>query len=515
VNPLRLLLLEDSDRDAERILAHLAEGAFDCRAVRARTRDEFVAGLGDCPHDLILSDFSPPSFDGLAALKLAREACPDVPFLFVSGATGEEVAVEALKSGATDYVLKQRLDRLVPAVRRALAEARERAERRRLEAQLRRQAEELALAARRKDEFLAVLAHELRNPLAPVRNALQIMRLHGTADPTLGQARAIIERQVQHLGRLVDDLLDVSRIGRGKVQLKKERVELSAVVAAALEVARPLIEKRQHRLTVTLAPDPLWLDADFVRLEQVVTNLLTNAAKYTDPGGDIRVSTAVEGGEAVLRVRDTGIGIPPAMRPRIFDLFMQADSSAHRTQGGLGVGLTLVKRLVEMHGGSVGVTSAGVGQGSEFVVRLPLAGAREDPAAPPAAPAEAVQPPGRPKRVMVVDDNKDGADSLAMLVRLWGHDALLAYDGDSALKKAEAEQPDVVLLDIGLPGLDGYQVARRLRERSAEHPVLVALTGYGKEEDRRRSREAGFNHHLTKPVDPDALQRLLAGGPAG
>jgi signal transduction histidine kinase len=287
VSKLRLLLLEDSPLDAELIVTHLAEGGFDCDASRVQTRADFEAALaGDCP-DLILADFLMPSFDGVTALKMAQERCPDVPFLFVSGAMGEEVAIETLKSGATDYVLKQRLERLVPAVRRALREAAERAERRRLEEALRQRAEELAEAARRKDEFLATLAHELRNPLATVRNAVQLMQLHGVADPTLERARDIIERQTRNLARLVDDLLDLSRIGRGKMELRRERVELSATAGLAVESVRPLLDSRQHRLTVELAAEPLWLDADPVRLEQVITNLLSNAAKYTDPGGQV------------------------------------------------------------------------------------------------------------------------------------------------------------------------------------------------------------------------------------
>jgi two-component system CheB/CheR fusion protein len=509
VSKLRLLLLEDSPLDAELILAQLADGGFECDASRVQTRADFEAALaGDCP-DLILADFSLPSFDGVTALKLAQGRCPDVPFLFVSGAMGEEVAIETLKSGATDYVLKQRLERLVPAVRRALREAEERAERRRLEEALRQRAEELAEADRRKDEFLATLAHELRSPLATIRNAVQLMRLQGVADPTLERARDIVERQTRNLSRLVDDLLDLSRIGRDKMELRRERVDLSATAGLAVESARPLLDSRQHRLSVELAAEPLWLDADPVRLEQVITNLLNNAAKYTDPGGHVWLTTARDDGQAVLRVRDNGIGIPAELQARIFDLFMQSERALDRAQGGLGIGLTLVRRLVELHGGTIQVASPGAGRGSEFTVRLPLAvgpvGAAAAPAAAPEAAAAA-----RTKRVMVVDDNRDGAESLAMLLRFWGHEPELAHDGPSAVELAEAARPDVVLLDIGLPGMDGYQVARRLRDRLDPRTMLVALTGYGQDEDRRRAREAGFDHHLIKPVDMDALRALLA-----
>jgi signal transduction histidine kinase len=512
VSELRLLLIEDSALDAELILARLTEGSFVCASWRVQTRADYEAALAGCAFDVILADFALPSFDGITALKLAQERCPDVPFLFVSGAMGEEVAIETLKSGATDYVLKQRLERLVPAVRRALREAAERAERRRLEEALRRRAEELAEADRRKDEFLATLAHELRNPLGPIRNALQLLRLHGTGDPVLEKARAIAERQTRNLSRLVDDLLDVSRVGRGKLHLHKERVDLSVVAGLAAESVRPLMEERRHRLSVELAAEPLPLDADPVRLEQVMTNLLTNAAKYTDPGGHIWLATARENGTGLLRVRDTGIGIPAEAQGRIFDLFMQTEPALNRSQGGLGIGLTLVKRLVELHGGTIAVASPGAGRGSEFTVRLPLAVRPAEAASGPGAAAATGAGPGRTRRILVVDDNRDGAESLALLLRFWGHEALLAHDGPTALAVGEAEAPDVVLCDIGLPGMDGYQVAQRLRQRLRGRPMLVALTGYGQDADRRRSREAGFDHHLTKPVDPESLRGLLGQG---
>jgi two-component system CheB/CheR fusion protein len=406
-------------------------------------------------------------------------------------------------------VLKHRLDRLVPAVRRALAEARERAERKRLEEELRQRADELARADRRKDEFLAMLAHELRNPLAPIRNALQIMRLRGLPDPTVRQAWEIMSRQAEHLSSLVDDLLDVSRITRGKVQLKVQRTDLAAAVAMAVDATRPLVEKRNHTLNVALPPTPVWVEADPVRLTQVVTNLLTNAAKYTDPGGRIDVAGRANGTQAVLTVRDTGIGIAPEAQATVFDLFVQTDDSLDRSQGGLGIGLTLARRLVEMHGGSVAVASEGKGKGSEFTVRLPLS-----PAGGPVVPAAAEPAPpvgSASRRIAVVDDNKDGAESLALLLRMWGHEPFLAFDGAAALKLIETERPDLVLLDIGLPRLDGYEVARRIRA-AGPHPVLVAMTGYGQEEDRRKSRAAGFDHHLTKPVEPDALQAVIAAG---
>jgi signal transduction histidine kinase/ActR/RegA family two-component response regulator len=507
VSELRLLLVEANPLDAELILARLAEEGFACRPTRVETREAFIAALGE-PLDLILADYALPGFEGRTALQIARERCPDVPFLFVSGALGEELVVELLRVGATDCILKHRLERLGPSVRRALGEARERRERQRLEVALRQRAEELVEAGRRKDEFLAMLSHELRNPLAPIRTALHVLRRSGSPDPNAGRAREIIERQVDQLSRLIDDLLDVSRIARGKIQLARQVTDLRSIVRLAVETSRPLIEQRQHRLDVALPPEPLWVEADAARLGQVLTNLLNNAAKYTDPGGQIALTATREAAEAVLSVRDTGVGVPPALQPRIFDMFMQADRSAHQTQGGLGLGLTLVRRLVEMHGGSIGVVSEGAGKGSEFIVRLPLAAA---PAVAPAAPQVSAEPAaGQPMRLLVVDDNQDGAESLALMLRLWGHEVSLAYDGTTALKKVQAEQPDVVLLDIGLPGMDGYEVARRVRQQpELERIALVAMTGYGQDEDRRRSSEVGFDDHLVKPVDVTALERLL------
>jgi PAS domain S-box-containing protein len=367
-------------------------------------------------------------------------------------------------------------------------------------------------ADRRKDEFLAMLAHELRNPLAPIRNALHILKRPGTDEAVLGRVREMMERQVQHMTRMVDDLLDVSRITRGKIELRKEVVDLAAVVGRTVEMARPLIEDRRQELTVDLPPEPVCLEADPTRLEQVLANLLNNAAKYTDHRGHIWLSARQEGGELVLRVKDTGVGISSDLLGRIFEPFVQADRVLHHSQGGLGIGLTLVRSLVEMHGGSVTAYSDGPGHGSEFIVRLPalrpqqpIPGIRSTPEG--RAPVKAV--PRR--RILVVDDNVDAAESLALLLRIEGHDVRVAHDGPAALTAVEAEPPDVVFLDIGMPVMNGYQVAQSLREQPGlEHLLLVAMTGWGQEEDRRRSQEAGFDHHLVKPAEPDALRQLLA-----
>jgi two-component system CheB/CheR fusion protein len=374
---------------------------------------------------------------------------------------------------------------------------------------VRKRAEEaLREADRRKDEFLAMLAHELRNPLAPISNAVRVLRAKGPPLPELQWARDVIDRQVQQMTRLVDDLLDVSRITRGKIMLRRERVELAAVVSSAVEASRPLVEKWGHELTVKLPPEPVHLEADPTRLAQVLSNLLNNAAKYTDQGGRIALTAAREGDALLIRVRDSGVGIPREMLPHVFEMFTQVDGSLERSQGGLGIGLTLVRSLVQMHGGTVTAHSDGPGKGSEFVVRLPLAGAARDRGPQAANGSPAAAPPR--SRILVVDDNRDAADSLAMLLRLSGHEVHVAHDGLEAMGTAAVFRPDVVLLDIGLPKLNGYEAGRRIRRERGDGVVLIALTGWGQEEDRARSKEAGFDHHLTKPVNLDALQQLLA-----
>ena len=368
---------------------------------------------------------------------------------------------------------------------------------------------ELSEADRHKNEFLAMLAHELRNPLAPVLNALQILKMPTANRTTVDEARGMMERQVQHLVRLVDDLLDVSRITRGMIELKRERVDLMTVVGRAVETAQPSIDAQGHDLTVSLPERPVSLDADLMRLSQIISNLLINAAKYTPTPGRIWLTAECHGNEVEFRVRDNGNGIAPELLPRIFDLFVQADRTLARTQGGLGIGLTLVKRLVEMHGGTVSASSS-PGQGSEFTVRLPalpdLQSAEADP-----KHQEPTQHGLLSRKVLVVDDNVDAAESAAVLLRLWGHTVRSVNDGLSVLQAARDFQPEVILLDIGLPGMTGYEVARQLRaDPNFGSLVLAAMTGYGQDEDRRRSKEAGFDHHLTKPIDPHKLEALVA-----
>lgn len=371
---------------------------------------------------------------------------------------------------------------------------------------------ELRVADRRKDEFLATLAHELRNPLAPIRNSLQILKMPNVDEVMAQRTREVMERQVQHLVRLVDDLLDVSRVMRGKIELRREPVELSVAVARAVEMVQPLIEGQGHTLNMTIAGESLLLNADPVRLAQVVGNLLSNSAKYTPANGQIWLTTRREGNRAVLTIRDDGIGVAPDMLPHIFELFVQADHTTTKAQGGLGIGLTLVKNLVELHGGTVEAHSLGLGKGCEFVVRLPLTVGEQPQTSDKGrgdGNSEAARPPGY--RLLVVDDNQDAAMSLALLLRLQGHEVQVAHSGLAALETTKTYTPDVVFLDIGMPVMDGYEVARRLRQQPGlENVVLAALTGWGQQEDRRRTTEAGFNYHLVKPPEPKAVDSLLA-----
>jgi PAS domain S-box-containing protein len=388
------------------------------------------------------------------------------------------------------------------------AAARDVTERSRFEMQMREQKAKLSDLHRRKDEFLAMLSHELRSPLAPIANAVQLLGLQrATENRIQQQARGIIERQMGQLQHLVNDLLEVSRITTGRVQLRLERVDVSGIVEVAVETVRPLIDQRRHELTISLPPEPIWLHADAARLEQVVANLLANAAKYTEEGGHIWLTVEQEGDECVLRVRDTGVGITPALLPCIFDLFTQAERSLDRSQGGLGIGLALVHRLTDLHGGKVEAYSS-LGQGSEFVVRLP---ALATDAPHPPSVTETGQPTTRPLRVLVVDDNVDTVLSFSMLLKASGHDVRTAHDGPTAVQAAIDYRPDVVLLDIGLPGLTGYEVAKRIRQHPVlQNVLLVALTGYGQDSDRQTSLQAGFNHHLVKPASLEQLKKILA-----
>ena len=356
-----------------------------------------------------------------------------------------------------------------------------------------------------------MLAHELRSPLAPIRNAAHTLALLGTGDDRVRWVSGVIERQVGLMTRLVDDLLDVSRITSGKIALQRATVSVREVLAQAVEAARPPADSRRQALDVDVPEDAGWVDGDPARLAQVVGNLLDNAIKYTDDGGRIRLRAWLEADEVVIVVEDTGAGIDPELLPHVFDLFIQADRSLERKQGGLGLGLTLVRRLVEMHGGRVEAASAGPGLGSAFTIRLPRLAVEAAEPAPPAEAAEAARPVGPGRRILVVDDHQDSTDSLALFLRLRGHEVRTAHDGPSALDEIERYRPDVVFLDLGLPGMSGYDVARRVRMMNELGPLrLVALTGYGTDADREKTRAAGFDVHLAKPVDPRAVDALLA-----
>ena len=370
----------------------------------------------------------------------------------------------------------------------------------------------------RKDEFLAMLSHELRNPLAPIINAVHLLRLQKNEDPVQRQARNIIERQVGQLTRLIDDLMEVSRLTSGRINLHEERLQLNGVVENAVETVRPLIDAQRHTLELTLSPTPIWLYADAARIEQVVVNLLTNAAKYTVEGGMIWLTVEQVGDLAIVTVRDTGVGIAADLLPHVFDLFTQGERSLDRSQGGLGIGLCLVQRLVEMHRGSVDVQST-LGKGSEFVVRLPVTTISAPEISAPVAPAAPVPsdetPVARPMRVLVVEDNIDAAETLTMVLSAFGHEIRIANDGHAAVSAAREFRPHVVLLDIGLPGLNGFEVAALLRaEPDLGDVVLIAMTGYGEVAARERSQAVGFDHHLVKPVDIDQILAILADMPA-
>lgn len=403
-----------------------------------------------------------------------------------------------------------------------------------MEQELRQRAEQLVEADRRKDQFLAILAHELRNPLSPIQSAVEIMRSSDVTDPYVQRALEVLDRQVRKMRRLIDDLLDVSRITLGKIDLQLQPLEVTAVITDAVQSCRAVLEARRHELTISLPKEPVWIQGDVTRLEQIIENLLSNAAKFTHPGGQIAITAAREdarapggGAEVVLRVRDNGIGVSPEALPRLFELFTQAERSLDRSQQGLGIGLSIVRNLVEMHGGTVTLHSEGIGRGMEVTIRLPVRLPSRGSKSAPQPIGTAVQ--GQGLRILVVDDNVDAAETLAALLQVWGYTAEVAFNGPQGIQRARASRPSVVLLDLGMPGMDGYEVARHLRQLDsselagggsgverrgaagelAHRMMIVALTGYGQEADLRQSEAAGFDHHLTKPVDREALKQLL------
>jgi len=626
---LRILHLEDDPLDARLIREYLRTAGVTGEITIAATREAFEALLPE-GFDVILADYHIPRLSGLEALSLARAVDPRIPFILVTGALGDERAVELLRSGATDFILKDRLGRLASAVERSILERESRREQQEMQSRLvqaqrlsrlaaqaarmgtwqihvasgkiecseeflellgiersawtgtlealealmpaedverlrrshldavkgaafinlefrvrdawgrtrwmqwrgdctigpdgtpqhwvgvmvdvtehKQMEEALRASDRRKDEFLATLAHELRNPLAPVCSGLTILRRMGTFTEEMESVHDMVERQVKHIVRLVDDLLDISRITLGKIELRRAPVSLSEIVHNAIEMNRTAIESAGQNLDVSL-PSEITLDADPVRLTQVVSNLLSNASKYTGNGGHIRLSAALDTDGLTIRVCDNGVGIAPSLLPHVFELFTQGDSTGVRGTSGLGIGLAMVRLLVEMHGGRVEVTSEGLGQGSEFVLRLPdCLYARPQRIPTESEENSAVSLKGL--KILVVDDNHDAADTLRMLLALLEADARVAYSGNGALEALTSFDADVVLLDIGMPDLDGYAVARCIRE--SQHcgtPVLVAVTGRGQEQDKVRSRAEGFDHHLSKPTDFNTLLSLLS-----
>lgn len=506
----RLLLLTPTARDAtlsERILADSGLQAHVCRDIEELCR-EIERGAGA----VVLTDAALTD-GGSQRLEQALQNQPawsDLPVILLSPLGADSAAaVWAMNALSNVTVLDQpvRVMTLVSALRTAV-KARQR------QYELRDRLEALRHADRQKDEFLATLSHELRNPLAPIRNALHVLRLAGADEQTRARVIDTMERQTANVIRLVDDLLELSRINEGRIELRKERVKLTSVLRSALEASAPLVEAAGLELAVVEPPEPVLLFADPVRLIQVIANLLNNAAKYTERGGQVAISARAEDSEAVIRVRDTGIGIPKEMLDQIFDMFVQVEPSPERARQGLGIGLTLVKRLVELHGGTVVARSDGPGRGSEFIVRLPAFA--DQRTIKTGAPAKPVSTERRKSdlarfRVLVVDDHHDAGDSLATLLRLLGHQVRVAYDGASALEAARIFRPQIALLDIGMPGMDGIELGRKLRSQPEfETMLMIALTGYGRDEDRRRSTEAGFNAHLVKPVDVPALNTLIA-----
>jgi signal transduction histidine kinase len=491
------VIVADDNSDMRSYLRELLESRYKVEAV-ADGQAALEAARREAP-DLIVSDVMMPRMDGFALLRTLR-ADPqlrDVPTILLSARAGEEAVIEGLDAMADDYLVKPFSAReLIARVGAQLQLAR-----------MRREAQvALELADRQKNEFLAMLAHELRNPLAPIRNAGEILsRTLPSESPGHGMV-AMVKRQVSQLTRLVDDLLDVSRITQGRVELQCRPVDLGSVVSQAIETAEPLFQARQHEVSIVSSYRALYVNGDMARLVQCVVNILTNAAKYTDTGGKIRVETRAEDTEAVITVADSGAGISAELLPRVFDLFVQGERTLDRSLGGLGIGLSVAKRLIEMHLGRLTAASPGLGQGATFEIRLP----RLERLHEVGSRGEGVKATSR--RILIVDDNADAANSLAQVLALDGHVAEAVYSASAALKWAASFAPEVVLLDLGLPEMDGYEVARRLRQRPEFVGVrIVALTGYGQSEDVRRSWEAGFDDHLTKPVDFAALERVLAG----
>jgi signal transduction histidine kinase len=534
-SPAPILVVDDQPMNLDAIDALLAQS--DCQTVRAHSADQALLAVLEQDFAAIVLDIKMPGMSGieLADLIKTRPRSRHTPILFLTAHMfNERDVLRGYGAGAVDYLTKPihgeilrskiavfielfRMTRELAranealrreAVERARAEEALRTVNQELEGRVRDRTQALERADRRKDEFLAVLGHELRNPLAPIVSAVEVLEDRRATPMDQGQAREVIRRQVRQMTRLIDDLLDVGRITSDRLVLRPSQADLSAVIEAAVETSRPAMDERGHRLTVSLPPEPVLLHVDAARLSQVLSNLLSNAAKYTRPGGDIQIQAELAEAELVIHVRDSGIGIDQGLLPTIFELFVQVDHAGGFGGGGLGIGLALARQLVEMHGGRLEARSEGAGRGSEFSVWLPPSALVAIPAPPPplSVPVES----GR-LRVLVVDDNADAADMLTVMLGGWGHDVRAEYRGEAALVLAETFHPEVVLLDLGLPGLDGYGLAERLRVRPwADRLTLFAVTGRGQDDDRERTRLSGFREHFVKPVSPEILRDALA-----
>jgi signal transduction histidine kinase len=540
---VNILIVDDEPKNLA-VLESVLEDP-DYRMVRATSGEEALLALMAEEFAVLILDVRMPGMSGFEVAQLVkdRKKTSRLPIIFLTAYYNEDGHVlEGYGTGAVDYlhkpvqptVLRSKVAVFAELYKkeRALAAANklllgEVAERRRAEARLSELAESLDRrvrertvelldsearlldAHRRKDEFLATLAHELRNPLAPVRSAVELIKRGGLAPDKLDWATGMIERQVRSLIRLIDDLMDVSRINQGKIELKREVIALNEVLADALETVRPLMDEARHELVVLMPDRQVVVDADRTRLAQALLNLLSNAVKYTDPGGRIEVGVIVEKGNAIVTIRDSGIGIAAEHLDEVFHMFSQVETAMTRSRGGLGIGLSLTRRLVEMHGGSVKAYSDGLGQGSRFHVSLPLsAAAAQDAQQPGPAPAAAAT---QELRVLLADDNADGAEALAALLEMMGHSVRVVGDGEAAVRACGEWDPQVLLLDIGMPKLNGYEACRRIRTLpGGTARTLIAVTGWGQPQDQRRSREAGFDRHLVKPIDLDALSSVLS-----
>ncbi|MGE7370410.1 response regulator [Neorhizobium sp. NPDC001467] len=506
------LLVDDLEENLISLEALLRRDGLNL--LKARSGDQALELLLEHDVALALIDVQMPGLNGfeLAELMRGNERTRRVPIIFVTAGntTDSRWRFQGYEAGAVDFIQKP----IEPDVLRSKAEVffELYGQRQQIAAQrdeLQQQAEALKDADRRKDEFLATLAHELRNPLAPLRNGLDILQ----RNPNGGNAaeiRDMMDRQLVHLVRLIDDLLDVSRVSQGKIELRKNTVRIDEIIRAAMESSRPLIDGAGHKLTIEMPSDVLWVDGDKVRLSQAISNLLNNAAKYTPEVGLIDLHVSHDGQQVAIRVTDNGVGIPPDMQSKVFHLFTQIDDHLQRSQGGLGIGLALVRQLVEMHGGSVDAYSSGPGKGSRFTIRLPMAAAPEQPEV--ALPQNQETASFRSLRVLVVDDNPIIADTLGMMLEDIGHEFEAVHDGREALDAARHYRPDVILLDIGLPGMNGYEVCKAFRgEPDFVHIPIIAQTGWGQDRDKELATEAGFDFHLTKPVPLEQLQKVFAG----